>query len=117
MKTLRLLKINSIIQPIYWFCCIAFSSCLIINEYCAINSINNLITAIGTFFALCWLLGYIFIVPSFVLGLIFFLIERKSPDSRKIIGKKHILMFMLPVISGVLFMVALAFVVEFTGGV
>jgi len=112
MKTLKALKITSILNGIFCLCCVVFAVCLTINQYCSTDAIK----AIGVIATFGWLINPTPWV-TFIINLVFFLIERNSSDARQLIGKKHILIFVWPVITTLLDFVAMGFLVEITGGV
>ena len=85
MKTIKALKITSILNGIYCFCCIVFVVCLTINQYYSVGAIE----VIGVIATFGWLIN-----PSpfvtLIINLVFFLVERCSPEAKQIIGKKYI---------------------------
>lgn len=112
MKTVKALKITSILNGIFCFCCIMFVACLNINQHYGIGIIQT----IGVIVAFGWLLNPTPVV-TFVINLVFFLVERHSSEARQRIGKKWIWVFIWPVITALFYFIAMGFLVEITGGV
>ena len=112
MKTLKALKITSILNGIFCFFCITFVICLITNQYYHMDAI----VAIGVIATFGWILNPTPII-SFIICLIFFLTERHSTEAKQIIGKRRIWIFIWPVITTVFYFIAMGFLVEITGGV
>ena len=112
MKTLKALKITSILNGIFCFFCIIFVICLITNQYYHMEAI----VAIGVIATFGWMLNPTPII-SFIICFGFFLTERHSTEAKQIIGKKHIWIFVWPVITTVFYFIAMGFLVEITGGV
>ena len=112
MKTLKALKITSILNGIYCFCCIVFAVCLTINQYYSVGAIE----VIGVIATFGWLIN-----PSpfvtLIINLVFFLVERCSPEAKQIIGKKYIWIFVWPVITTVFYFTSIGLLVDITGGV
>ena len=112
MKTLKALKITSILNGIYCFCCIVFAVYLTIDQYYSVGAIE----VIGVIATFGWLIN-----PSpfvtLIINLVFFLVEWRSPEAKQIIGKKYIWIFVWPVITTLFYFVAMGFLVEITGGV
>ena len=116
MKTLKALKITSILNGIFCFCCIISLSCLAINRYCKLGTFESIIAIIGGIPLLCWIINPVGIV-SFIICLILFLIERKNQESRQVLGKKWIWIFIWPAITTVFYFVSIFLLVGITGGV
>lgn len=112
MKTLKALKITSIVNGIFCFCCIIFAVCLTINQYYSLGIIKT----IGVIVTFGWLLNPSPLV-TLIINLEFFLAERRSSEMRQLIGKKHIWIFIWPIITTLFYFVAMGFLVEITGGV
>ncbi|MBQ4116901.1 MAG: hypothetical protein IJD37_05950 [Clostridia bacterium] len=112
MKTLKALKITSIINTVFCFCCIIFSVCLIINQHYSIGIVKT----VGTIGAFGFLLNPSALV-TFIVNLVFFLAERHSFEARQLIGKKYIWIFVWPVITTLFYFIAMGFLIEITGGV
>lgn len=112
MKTLKALRITSILNGVYCFCCILFSVCLTINQHYSIGIMKT----IGVIAAFGWLLNPTPLV-AFAINVVFFSEERQSSEARQVIGKKHIWIFIWPAITTLFFFVALGFLVGITGGV
>ena len=110
MKTLKSLKITTILNSIFCFCCITSVICLIVNQSYDMAAI----TAIYVIATIGWMIN-----PSptimFIVNLVMFLVERRSANARQIIGKKYIWIFIWPVITILFFFVALGFFVEISG--
>ena len=112
IKTIKALKITSILNSIFCFCCITFVICLTVNQYYAMAAIK----AIGVITTFGWMFNPTPIV-LFVICLVFFLVERHSDEAKQKIGKKYIWIFLWPVITALFYFVAIGFLVEITGGV
>ena len=112
MKTLKALKITSILNSIFCFCCIASTGCMAISRYFDLN----IFFRIGDFLVITWIINPIGII-SFAICLTKFMVERTSPDSRQVIGKKWIWIFIWPVITTVIYILSGGLFVAFTGGV
>ena len=117
MKTIRALKITSVLQIIFCLFCIASTVCFAISNYQCSNG-DYWRTAFDTANILVY--GWIAnpVAPiSFVICFVLFLIERKRPESRSLIGRKWIWIFVWPIITTRFYFAALILLVEFTGGV
>ena len=112
MKTLKALKIISILNGIFCFCCIASTGCMAINRFFDIN----IFFRIGDFLVITWIVNPIGII-SFVICLTTFIVERASPEARQVIGKKWIWIFIWPVVTTVIYILSGVLFVAFTGGV
>ena len=117
MKTINALKITSILNGIFCFCCIASTVCFAITHYqfivgdewrTSFRIANTLIYG--------WVVNPIAPI-SFVVCILFFLIERKQPENKQLIGKKWIWIFVWPIITALFYFAALILTVAFTGGV
>ena len=116
MKTLKALKITSILNSIFCFCCIISLSCLAINRYCELGTFENIIAIIGGIPLLCWIINPIGIV-SFIVCLVLFLTEREKQEVKQVMGKKWIWIFIWPVITTVFYFISIYLLVTITGGV
>ncbi len=116
MKTLKALKITSILNGIFCLCCIISITCLAINRYCALGTIENIISIIGGIPLLCWIINPIGIV-SFIVCLALFLAEKKNQEAKQELGKHWIWIFIWPAITTVFYFVSIYLLVEITGGV
>ena len=112
MKTLRALKITSILQIIFCVFCIASTVCFAITRYCD----SNLFFSIGNILIYGWIINPVGIV-SFVVCLSLFLSERKNQEAKEVIGRKWIWVFIWPIITTILYLTAGGLTVAFTGGV
>ena len=112
MKTLKALKITSILNGIFCFFCIASTVCFAINRYFDMREFFS----IGTILIYGWIINPVGIV-SFIVCLALFLGERKSPEAMQIMGSKWIWLFAWPIITTVLYVIAGGLTVAFTGGV
>lgn len=112
MKTLKVLKIASILQSIFCFFCIASNICFAITRYFNLRVFFD----IGNVLIYGWIANPI--APfSFIICLIVFLVERKSPKDRQLIGKKWIWIFVWPVITTIFYFATILLLVALTGGV
>ena len=102
MKTLKALKITSVIQGI--FCAYSLISTLLIIIG---TSTGPIILANSMLFLFYSTVEFsIFIMPiCFIANLVFFIEECKSPEQRNIIGKKWIWIFVWPIIVTVFFLI------------
>jgi len=96
VKTLKSLKITSIIQGLYCLLCFISLSLLLIGLYVGVNGF----TPIGSFLLFYAAEFSIFVAPvCFILNLFNFIRELKYPEQRKLIGKKWIWIFVWPIIT------------------
>ena len=117
MKTLRALKITSILQIIFCVFCIASTVCFAISHYQCIAGDNwRIAFNIANVLIYGWIANPVAPI-SFVVCITFFLIERKQPNNRKLIGRKWIWVFIWPIITTILYLTAGGLTVAFTGGV
>ena len=112
MKTLKALKITSILNGVFCFFCTSSTVCFAINRYYDIRAFFS----VGMFLTYSWIINPVGIV-SFVVCLSLFLSERKNQEAKQIIGKKFIWIFVWPAITTVFYFIAMGFLVETTGGV
>ncbi len=112
MKTIKTLKITSILQSIYCLYCfvpivfLALGDCTDIFSY----------TSIGIFL-FCFTIINPTVIGSFVVNMVIFLIERKGPEQKKTIGLKWVWIFVWPLITTIFFIVSGLLFIKFTGGV
>lgn len=112
MKTVKAIKITSILQVLYCLVCAFHIACLAINYYFDLRVFFR----IADFILPLWALNPIgFLV--FPICLILFLVERRSPEARQAIGKKWIWIFVWPVILLVVYLTTGILSVALTGGV
>ena len=112
MKTLRALKIASILNSIFCLSCVISIICFAVNHYYQ----TNLLSLIGVLFVYGWMVNPIPLI-SCVLSFKFYLTERKSEMARQIIGQKWIWIFIWPVITTAFWVIGGGLFVEITGGV
>lgn len=112
MKTLKALKITSILNGIFCFCCVASTVCFAITRY--FNS--SLFFGIANVLIYGWIINPIGII-SFIVCLSLFLTERKDQKAKQAIGKKWFWVFIWPVITTLFYLIACGLTVAFTGGV
>ena len=112
MKTLKALKITSILNGIFCFFCVASTVCFAITRYYD----SNLFFSIGNILICGWMINPIGII-SFVICLPLFLAERKEQEARNAMGRKWIWVFVWPIITTLLYLVSSILTVAFTGGV
>ena len=112
MKTVKALKITSILNGIFCFFCVASTVCLAITRYCD----SNLFFSIGNILIFGWIINPVGIV-SFVVCLSLFLSERKNQEAKEVIDRKWIWIFVWPIITTLLYLVSSILTVAFTGGV
>ena len=112
MKTLKALKVTSILNGIFCFFCTASIVCFAIHRYCDLRAFFD----IANILIYGWIMNPVGII-SFIICLVVFLAERSEPNARQIMGKKWVWIFLWPVITTVLYLTAGALTVAFTGGV
>ena len=112
MKTLKLLKITSILQIIFCLLCIASTVCFAIASFCESQLFFEIADALIRF----WIINPVAPI-SFLICLPCFLIERRNPESRAIIGRRWVWIFLWPVITALMYLTAGMLTVAFTGGV
>ena len=112
MKTLKALKITSILNGIYCFFCIASTVCFAINHF---YNLWNFFS-IGIILVYGWMINPVGIV-SFIVCLTLFLTERKNFEAKQAIGKKWIWIFIWPIVTTVFYIGAGVLMVVLTGGV
>lgn len=94
MKTLRALKITSILNGVFCLFCIASTVCFMINYHYALSVFHNIAYA----FVYGWGLLYPIGLISLVASLIIFLIENRTPEAKQVIGKKYMWLYIWPII-------------------
>lgn len=117
MKTLKALKITSVLQAIFCLFCVASTVCFAISTY-AINHDSDWRTPFSIANSLIY--GWVAnpVAPiSFITCLVLFLVERKQSENRQLIGRKWIWIFIWPAITTLFYIGALMLTVAFTGGV
>lgn len=112
MTTLKALKATSVLNGIFCFFCIASTVCFAVSYYFDLRVFFN----IANILVYGWIINPIGIV-SFLICLILFLAERKSPEAKQIMAKKWIWIFVWPIITTVFYLAAGGLTVAFTGGV
>ena len=112
MKKLKALKITSILNGIFCFCCIASIVFYALNHYYDIYTFFGL----GVLLSYGWIINPVGIV-SFVLCLSLFLSERKKQEAKQVIGRKWIWIFVWPIITTVFFIISGLLFIKYTGGV
>ena len=112
MKTLKALKITSVLNGIFCFFCIASTVCFAINRYFDLRTFFDT----ANILVYGWIINPVGII-SFVVCLVLFLVERKQPENRQLIGRKWIWIFIWPIVTTVLYLAAAVLTVAFTGGV
>lgn len=112
MKTIKALKITSILNGIFCLFCIASTVCFAIYYYwdssAFFDAANVLVYG--------WV-GNPVAPISFIICLIIFLVECRQPENRQLIGRKWIWILTWPVITTLFYFAALMLAVAFTGGV
>ena len=101
MKTLKALKITSILNGIFCFSCVASTVCFAILRYFDIRAFFS----VGMILTCGWIINPVGIV-SFVVCLSIFLSERKNEEAKQVIGKKWIWIFVWPIITTILYLYA-----------
>ena len=112
MKTLRALKIASILNSIFCLSCIISIICFAVNHYYK----TNLLSLIGAISAYGWIanpIPLILCIRCFKL----YLTERKSEIAIQTIGRKWIWIFIWPIITTAFWVFGGVLFVVITGGV
>ena len=112
MKTLRALKIASILNSIFCLSCIISIICFAVNHYYQ----TNLLSLIGVLFVYGWMVNPIPLI-SCILCFILYLTERKVETERQTIGWKWIWILIWPVITTAFWVFGGGLFVIITGGV
>ena len=118
LKTLRALKITAVLQIIFCVLCIVSAVCFGIAHYQFLTDSDSWRSTfdIANILIYGWVVNPIAPI-SFVVCFVLFLIERKQPENRQVIGKKWIWIFVWPVITTIFYFAALLLAIAFTGGV
>ena len=117
MKTLKALKVTSILNGIFCFFCIASTVCYgIVQRQAATGKEWRTILSIATILTYGWIANPVALI-SFIVCILFFLTERKNPESRQLIGRKWVWIFVWPIITGIFWLTSAVLLVAFTGGV
>ena len=112
MKTLKAIKITSILNGIFCFFCVASIVCFAINRYFDLRVFFD----IANILIYGWIINPVGII-SFVVCLMLFLTECKSSEAKQVMEKKWIWIFIWPIITTLLYLVSSILTVAFTGGV
>ena len=112
MKTAKALKITSVLNGIFCFFCIASTICFAVYRYFDLRVFFD----IANLLIYGWVNNPIGIV-SFIICMTLFLADRKSPEANQVMGKKCIWIFIWPIITTVLYLIAGVLTVMLTGGV
>ena len=113
MKTLKALKITSILQMIFCLLCIASTICFALAHYSAEWRTPFRIANILVY---GWLINPVAPI-SFVICLLLFLVERRQEENRQLIGRKWIWIIAWPIITTLFYFSTLILTIAFTGGV
>ena len=102
MKTLKALKITSVVQIIYCLYWLAIPLLLLIGFYTNANACLQ----IGTYLFF-YTVEFVILVPfiCFVINLSYFLKESKDAEQKQQMGKKWIWIFVWPIISIIFFFI------------
>ncbi len=112
MKTVKALKITSVLNSIFCLFCIASTICFAVNRYFDLRVFFD----IANILVYGWIINPVGII-SFVVCLVLFLFERKESEAKQVMGKKWVWIFIWPVMTTVLYLTAGVLTVAFTGGV
>lgn len=112
MKTLKAIKVTSILNSIFCFFCIASTFCFAINRYFDLRIFFD----IANILVYGWIISPVGII-SFVICLVLFLMEHRDSEAKQVMGKMWIWIFIWPVITTVLYLTTGVLTVAFTGGV
>ena len=113
MKTLKVLKITSILHGIFCLCCIVSILCMC---FIPAGTLHNVVQTLGVISVIGWMFNPSPFICTIV-GLVIFLSERDNPEERKALGKKGIWFFLWPLIDIFCYLAAIFFLVFTTGGV
>ncbi len=112
MKTIKALKITSVLQGIFCLCCVATVACLWVYRLTG----NWDIFALGNLFMFVWIVNPVALI-SFCICLSTYLEERKQPDAKEKIGAKWVWILVWPLITTAFYLVSGGLFVVLTGGV
>ena len=112
MKTLKALKVTSILNFLLCFCCIASTVCFAINHYFNLSLFYRIAYAFVYGMAI-----YPINIISHIVCSVIYMNEKKSPEAKQIIGNKHIWLSVWPVITIAFLMFAIMALAWFAGGV
>lgn len=110
MKTLKCLKITSILQALFCLCCILADVGFIINYYYP----NRWLLIIENLIMYGLVINPVGIV-SFVCGMCYFWQERKYPEQKRIIGCRWLWFFVWFIVTFVFWVSLFMFTIEFGG--
>lgn len=111
MKTLKALKITSVLNSIFCILCVASTVCFAINYYYNLYDFFS----VGMLLLYGWVINPSGIV-SFIICLRLYLTERKSQEAKQTLGMKWIWIFIWPVVTTVFYVTAGVLMVVLTGG-
>lgn len=112
MKTLKALKITSILSVLHCLWSIIFVACLIISWH--FNS--DIITNIGVISIFGWMINPLPVISASI-SLTLYWDERHSPEAKQLIGKKYIWIFIWPLITSIFYFIAMGFFLYAARGV
>ena len=112
MKTVKALKITSVLNSIFCLFCIASTICFAVNRYFDLRVFFD----VANILVYGWIINPVAII-SFIVCLVIFLSEHKKPEAKQAMGKTWVWIFVWPVITTVLYLTAAVLTVAFTGGV
>ena len=112
MKTVKALKITSILNGIFCFSCILSIICFAVNHYYK----TDLLSLIGALFVYGWMVNPIPLI-SCILCFVLYLTERKIETVRQTIGRKWIWIFIWPFITTAFWVFGGGLFAVITGGV
>lgn len=112
MKTLKAIKVTSILNSIFCFICIASTLCFAINRYFDLRIFFD----IANILVYGWIINPVGMI-SFVICFVLFLVEHKDFEAKQVLGKKWIWIFIWPIITTIFYITAGGLMVVLTGGV
>lgn len=112
MKTIKWLKISAVLQAVFAFFCFSSIACFALNRYLDIPALFS----IGNLLVFGWILNPIGWV-TLILGLVFYLLERRIPENRQRLGHKWIWFVVGFVVTTMLYLTTAVLTVTLTGGV
>ena len=112
MKTIKALKVTSVLNSVFCFFCLASTVCFAINHFYNLPDFF----IIGNILVYGWMINPVGMV-SFIVCLTLFLTERKSHEAKQAIGMKWIWIFVWPIVTTIFYLTAGGLMAALTGGV
>lgn len=112
MKTLKALKVTSVLNILLCFCCIGSTVCFAINRYYNLSIFHDI--AYGFVYGMSM---YPINIISHIVCSVIYANEKKSPEAEQLIGNKHIWLSIWPIITFSFLFFAFVALGWFVGGV